>query len=92
MSTVSCAAASWADRRGGAEHNSGARIAAHTSGDSRRFYAAFYGDGGRPELRDTNKPLRVGIKIATLNLAFPLASRARCRRDCCFHGDGMAPR
>lgn len=32
-------AASWVDRRGGAEHNSGASIAANTSGVSRRFMA-----------------------------------------------------
>lgn len=40
MSALSCAAASRVDRGGGAERNSGARIAANTSGASRRFMAA----------------------------------------------------
>lgn len=70
MSTVSCAEASWLERRAAAKNNSHAHFAACTAGVSRRFNAALYGGGGRPSLCDTNKLLPAEIEIATLNLTF----------------------
>lgn len=74
------------------EHNSGVTspltLRASAAAFMRRFMAAA---AGRISALRTSC-CRARIEIATLNLAFPLARRARCRRGCCFHGDGTAPR